>query len=710
MKQQIHLIKTLQQLKELEAYIADKDLIAVDVETTGTEKESVITDLAICAEVGEVDIAYCIQIAYWDATEQKLIYYEAHQGVKAFCQKLLGHRLVMQNGPFDCGMIENNYQVSLIGDLFIDTLPLGHLLNENRLNGLKERGVELFGEDARAEQAEMKASVIKNGGVLTKELYELYKADSDLRAKYCGKDTILTLNVACHDIPILYEQGLNKFYFEDETMPLLRGPTYQLNTTGLRVDPDKLSKLKGELEVQIMTLEAEIYVEIEQYTKAKYPKGFGKKPKYFNLGSREQLGWLLFERLGETFHMLTKTGQKMCKVLEIKRPYSNEAKRDFISLCESRKGETWEMWEWDGKQKRMVNKVRKVPSALKYMSVGKETCEIFAKRYKWVAKLMEHAKAKKLLNTYVGGIQKRMKYNIIRPSFLQSGTTSGRYSSKNPNFQNLPRGDKRVKACIVARPGKVLIGADYAQLEPRVFASQSQDPSLLGCFASGEDFYSVVGAPIFDPEGKSKSMIKGASDSFSELFPEERQIAKEDVALAPVYGATAYNMSASTGLPVPRCQEIIDSYFAAFPRVHAFMLESHEQAKRDGVVYNMFGRPRRMPKAKKIPELFGDVPHNELEYVWRNILNLAVNHRVQSTGASIMNRAAIAFYRECQKRDWAEVRIVMQVHDELIVEAPKDIADVVAAVLKDTMENTTLLPGVALLAEPKIGVDLASLK
>lgn len=75
MKQQIHLIKTLQQLKELEAYIADKDLIAVDVETTGTEKESVITDLAICAEVGEVDIAYCIQIAYWDATEQKLIYY-----------------------------------------------------------------------------------------------------------------------------------------------------------------------------------------------------------------------------------------------------------------------------------------------------------------------------------------------------------------------------------------------------------------------------------------------------------------------------------------------------------------------------------------------------------------------------------------------------------------------------------------------------------
>ncbi len=712
--QKIILIKTLQQLKALEEYLADKDFIAYDVETTGTDKEAIITDFAVCAEVGNVDIAYCVQICEWNMHTQKLHYFETHQGAKAFLQTLVGKNLVMQNGPFDCWMTSNNYGVELIQNLEIDTLALGHLLNENRLNGLKERGVELFGENARAEQAIMKASVIKNGGVLTKDKYELYKADSDLRAEYCAKDTILTMNIACHDLPILYEEKLDKFYFE-ETMPLMRGPTYQMNTTGLRVDPEKLAKLKGELEVQIMGLEAEIYAEIEQYTRKKYPKGFGKKAKEFNIGSREQLAWLLFEELGEYFYMLTKTGQKMCKVLEIKRPYSNEQKRDFITLCQERAGETWEMWEWNSKKKIMEKKIRKIPNPVKYMSVGKETCEVFSKRYKWVAKLVEHAKAKKLLKTYVEGIQKRMKYSIIRPSFLQCGTTSGRYSSKNPNFQNLPRDDKRVKACIIAREGKVLIGADYAQLEPRVFASASQDPSLLACFRDGLDFYSVVGAPIFDKAGKSRSLKKGAPGSFDTLFPEGRQMSKP-IALGLPYGQTEWRMSATLGRDVEECRQIAEDYFTSFPDVKNMMLTAYDEAMTHGVVYNRFGRPRRMPKAMKIREMFGDIPHSELPYEWRTILNLAVNHKIQSTAASLMNRAAISFYNACRwktrKEDsrWAEVRIVMQVHDELIVEAPEEIGADVAIVLKNHMENNSTLPGVKLIAEPKIGLDLASLK
>lgn len=711
--QKLILVKTLPQLKQLEEYIADKDFLAFDVETTGTDKESVITDFAICAEVGPVDIAYCVQVAYWDLYEQKLKYYEVYQWVKDFIQKLRGKRLIMQNGPFDCSMTMNNYGVELIQDLEIDTLALGHLLNENRLNGLKERGVELFGEDAREEQRIMKASVIKNGGVLTKDKYELYKADSDLRAEYCAKDTILTMNVACHDLPILYKEGLDKFYFE-ETMPLMRGPTYQMNTVGLRVDPDKLSKLKGELEVQIMNLEAEIYAEIEQYTREKYPKGFGKKPKEFNIGSKEQLAWLLFERLGNYFYMLTKSGQEMCKKLEIKRPYSNEQKRDFMSMCEDRKGQMWKDTSWNYKTKKW-EKPKLIKAPIKYMSVGKETCELYAKRYTWVAKLMEHAKAKKLLNTYVLGIQKRMKYNIIRPSFLQCGTTSGRYSSKNPNFQNLPRKEKRLKACIIAREGKTFVAADYSQLEPRVFASVSGDPALCKCFADGDDFYSVVGAPIFDTEHKCTSLKKEAPGSFSVLFPDDRQIAKEDVSLATPYGTTEWKMAQSTGLSVERCREIMDLYFTSFPKVHEMMLDSHEQVKANGVVYNLFGRPRRIPKATKIPDLFGDAPHGELPYEWRTLLNLAMNHRVQSTGASIMNRAAIAFYNrtlELGKTDprWLEVKIIMQVHDELIVEGPIELAEQIAALLKDCMENTSQLPGVDLVAEPKIGLDLASVK
>ncbi len=713
MAKQIHLVKTLPQLKALADYIAGKEFIAYDVETTGTDKESIITDFAVCAEVGDVDIAYCVQTAHWDPVLQKLVYYETHEEADEFLRLLRGKRLIMQNGPFDCWMTSNNYGVELIHDLEIDTLALGHLLNENRLNGLKERGVELYGEDAREEQRIMKESVVKNGGVLTKEKYELYKADSDLRAQYCAQDTILTMNVACHDLPILYAEKLDKFYFE-ETMPLMRGPTYQMNTTGLRVDPEKLSKLKGELEVQIMKLEVEIYAEIEELTKEKYPKGFGKKPKHFNIGAAQQIAWLLFEKLENPFHMLTKSGQAMCKEMGIKRPYSDQQKREFIEYCEQNVGKVWKDTSWNYKTKKW-ERPKKIQKALKYMSVGKETAEIFSKRYTWVAKLVEHAKAKKLLNTYVIGIQKRMKYNIIRPSFMQCGTTSGRYACKNPNFQNLPRKEKRLKACIVAREGKVLVAADYSQLEPRVFASVSQDEALMGCFASGDDFYSVVGVPIFDTAHRCTSLKKDVVGSFSVLYPDERQISKEDVALATPYGTSAWKMAASTGLPVERCREIIELYFSSFPKVRKMMLDSHEQAKTNGVVYTLFGRPRRIPKAMKIPEIFGDTPHDELPYEWRTILNLAMNHRVQGTGANIMNRAAIAFYDRTMalsKSDprWLEVPIVMQVHDELIVEGPAWMAQMIADLLKDCMENTSKLPGVALVTEPKIGLDLASVK
>jgi DNA polymerase-1 len=306
-----------------------------------------------------------------------------------------------------------------------------------------------------------------------------------------------------------------------------------------------------------------------------------------------------------------------------------------------------------------------------------------------------------------------MEYNIIRPSFLQHGTTSGRYSSRHPNFQNLPRDDKRIKACIIARPGKIFVGADYSQLEPRVFASFSQDKRLMECFASGDDFYSVVGAPIFGKE--DLSLRKDDKNSFAKLHPDLRQLAKEDVSLATVYGTTAFKMAQSTGLPVDRCQQIIDSYLENFPGVEKLMLEAHEQVKTEGATYNLFGRPRRQPEGLKIKKVYGNTQHGDLPYAVRNILNLAVNHKIQSSGASIMNRAAIAVWKEIRMmaetdKRWDEVKIIMQVHDELILEGPEELKHVMYVILKRCMEETTELPGVQLVAEPKAAFNLADLK
>jgi len=705
--EQLRTIRTLEELKELSAYIADKDFVAYDTETDGVDKDSRIIGFSVAADV---DLGWYVILSYWDTKQEKLVDLETKQGAAAFIQLLVGKSLIMHNAPFDCARTEENFQIDLMPSVHTDTMILGHLLDENRQNGLKELGVSIFGEDARKEQTEMKESVYRNGGVLTKECYELFKADADLLARYGAKDAILTLKIFYEMVPKLYEEGLDTFFYEEESMPLLRGPTHELNTSGLRVDPDKLQILKSTLEAECLEAKAFIYKEITPHVISKY-KGTGKT-NTFNIGAPQQMSWLLFVKLGNTFLNLTKGGRELCKALDIKPPYAPGAKREFIRIVTENKGRVYAEAAFNPKTKKM-GRPKKVADAWVYMACGKESLGKLATRYRWVEKFLEYAKNRKLLNTYVEGIQSRMRYNVIRPSFFQHGTTSGRYSCKKPNFQNLPRDDKRVKACIVSRPDNVFIGADYSQLEPRVFASFSQDERLMRCFADGDDFYSVVGVPIFDKYGCS--MKKNDKNSFAKLHEDLRTITKSHVALASVYGSTAFQMSRGTGKPIEECQEIIDNYFHSFPGVYKLMLESYEAVKKDGCTKSLFGRPRRLPKALLISKIYGNTPHKELPYDIRTLLNLAVNHRIQSTGASIMNRAAIAFWKskmELAAVDpiWAKVRIVLQVHDELVAEAPKQLAEDVADLLKYCMEKAADLPGVALVAEPKIAGNLADLK
>lgn len=686
--EQLVVIRTLAQLKELQNYIESQDIIAVDIETTGLEKGSEIIGFSVCAEI---DLAYYVVLAEWDVSSQALQYLETREGAKECLSALQGKRLVLHNAVFDCSMIQDNYGVPLIGYVHTDTMLLAHLLDENRHCGLKELSVSIFGDDSAQEQAEMKASVVANGGQLTKANYELYKANSELIGKYGAKDTILTLKLFYHLVPELFAQGLDKFFYDDETMPALRGPTWELNTEGLRVDTDRLASLRSQLEADIMEAKAFIYKEITPLVKDKYP-GTGKT-NTFNIGANQQLAWLLFERMGQPFHTLTDEGKVVCKYLGLRLPYALKDKREFIRDCTAAKDQTYDL--------NLGKRPKKIGDWWKYVKADKETLAKYADRYQWVKVFQKYNKDLKLLNTYVDGIQERMKYGIIRPSFLQHGTTSGRYSSRNPNFQNLPRDDKRIKSCIIAREGEVLIGADQSQLEVRVFASMSQDKPLMESFTTGEDFYSVIGMTVF---GKSDCIPykEGDPQAFGVKYKKLRDVSKV-VALSATYGTTAPKMAPAIGKTVQEAQEIIDDYFHSFPGVRQFQLDSHAQAKANGVVFNYFGRPRRMPAALKIPK---KAAHAELTYEQRNLLNLAVNHRVQSTAASVMNRCAVRFHGIVAEKGWEGVKIILQVHDSLVVRAPKNLAQRVADALEEAMETAVQLPGVAFEAKPKIGLSL----
>ena len=694
-------IKKTQDLQQLKEYIKSKDYLAFDTETTGTDDDAKIIGYSIS---GDIDIGYYVILSYWDVESQKLIDLETKESTKEIMEMLVGKHLVMHNAPFDVRMVQNNYRVDLRPHIHTDTMILGHVLDENRSNALKELGVSIFGEDAKAEQTAMKESVQKNGGKLTKDVYELYKADAELLGRYGAKDAILTIKLFYHFIEELYAQELDDFFYNQEAMPLLRGPTCDLNNTGLKVDPAKLEKLKGELEADCMEAKAFIYKEITPIVAHKYP---GTKPgNTFNIGATQQMAWLLFIQLGNEFTSLTKGGKDLCKALGLKAPYTWAAKREFIDTVQRYQGRVYQEAAYNPKTKKM-GRPKKVGKVESYLAADKATLKRFASKYKWVERFLEYNKSMKLLSTYVEGIQSRMRYNIIRPSFLQHGTTSGRYSSKNPNFQNLPRDDKRVKACIISRPGKSFVGADYSQLEPRVFASISNDTRLQKCFESGDDFYSVVGAPIFGKFGIP--LKKDAEGSFAKLYPQLRDKAKV-ISLATPYGRTAAQQASVMGISRDESQELINAYWEEYPEVKKMMEASHKEAIDKGVVYSLYNRPRRIPRAKAIPSIYGKTQHSDLPYEARTLLNLAMNHRVQSTAASIVNRASIAFYERIQHLGIKECHIVLQVHDEIVVECRDEDAETVKSILKDCMENTLELPGVKLEAKPVIAKNLADLK
>ncbi len=694
--QQLKIIDTKDGLQELINYLADKEYVAYDVETTGLTKRDEIVGLSVCAEE---TIAYYVILAKWNPISKALDYLETHHNIRLLLDLLKTKHLICHNGVFDCYMTEANFKVSLIGSLHTDTMILAHLLNENRRVGLKDLGVSIFGHTSDAEAIEMKASVIANGGSITKDKYEIYKADSQLLAKYGAKDALLTYKLFMYLIVDLYDQGLDKFFYEEESMPLLRGPTYDLNTTGLQVDVQALTILKNTLIAECEEAKSFIYTEIAPYIKDKYP-GTHKK-NIFNIGSSQQLSWLLFGQLKLEFNTLTKAGKKVCKDLGMKLPYTRAQKAAFIGTCVQAIGQVYEPEALVNGKKR---KAKVVVDPWKYIACDKAALQKLSPKYEWINSLLQYQRKMKLLSTYIEGLEERIQYGVIHPSYLQHGTTSGRYSSRNPNFQNLPRDDQRIKKCITARTGKVFVSADYSQLEPRVFAYYSQDKRLMSAFDGSTDFYSVIGIELYD-KFDAVPLKDGQPDAFGIKYPKLRQIAKT-LALARAYGATPFQLAPTIGKSIEDTAEDIIKYDESFPGVRSMMLEAHNMAKKNGYVTNLFGRPRRIPEAIDIEKLYGTAEHHDLPYEARSLLNLACNHRIQSTGASIINRAAIKFYNDCKDLR-INCKIISQIHDELIIECAEKDADNVNTILRNAMENTTILPGVPLEAIPRITKTLA---
>jgi len=304
----------------------------------------------------------------------------------------------------------------------------------------------------------------------------------------------------------------------------------------------------------------------------------------------------------------------------------------------------------------------------KTISTAQDVLEGLAAEHEIVRLVLEFRQLTKLKSTYVDALPQLVRDGRLHTSFNQAVAATGRLSSTNPNLQNIPirtELGREIRAAFVAAPGKLLVGADYSQIELRLLAHYSQDPLLLEAYRTGQDIHTLTAAEVF---GVPPMLIDA----------EHRRRAKA-VNFGIVYGLSPFGLAQQLGIEQKEAKRFIDSYFERYVGVRGFIDRTLEQARRDGFVRNLFGRKRPIPDLmSKNPNLRGFAERT------------AVNTPLQGTAADLIKIAMLRLDHELRKRG-LEAKMLLQVHDELVLEAPLDEVDTVKALVKECMEGAHAL-------------------
>lgn len=302
-------------------------------------------------------------------------------------------------------------------------------------------------------------------------------------------------------------------------------------------------------------------------------------------------------------------------------------------------------------------------------STNADILEKLAPDHKIVRDVLEYRKLSKLYSTYVTGLLKVAdEHGRIHTSFKQTGTATGRLSSAEPNLQNIPiRTDegRELRKYFLAAPGRVLIDADYSQIELRLLAHISGDNALTEAFRSGADIHTSTAAAVF-----------GTPPEY--VTQEQRKRAKA-VNFGIIYGIGDFSLAGDLGIPVKQAREYIASYLASYPEVDAYLKDIVAEARQNGYVCTLFGRRRY------IPELGG---HNAVARKFGE--RVAMNSPIQGSAADIVKLAMLNVSRRI-KKERLDAKLILQVHDELIVEAADHDAERAAVILREEMEGAVSL-------------------
>lgn len=321
-------------------------------------------------------------------------------------------------------------------------------------------------------------------------------------------------------------------------------------------------------------------------------------------------------------------------------------------------------------------------------STDAEVLESLAPRHEVVAKIVEHRELSKLKSTYVD-VLPRMADPMtgrVHTTFNQTLAATGRVITESPNLQNIPirtEEGRRIRRAIIAPAGSVLLSVDYSQIDLRVLAHITHDPGLVSAFERGEDIHTVTAAEVF-------------AVAHYAVTPELRRRAKV-IVFGVAYGMSEHGLAAQLGISREEARTYIGLYYTRFPKVREYMLSVVEQARRDGFVTTVLNRRRYLPDLMSRNRVVREAAERT-----------AINTPIQGSSADIIKLAMLAIAREVLPSE-PGVKMTLQIHDELLFEAPEAGAEQVARQIQTLMQQAFALT-VPLVADAKAGSNWAEMR
>ncbi|WP_455544279.1 DNA polymerase I [Intestinibacter sp.] len=311
-------------------------------------------------------------------------------------------------------------------------------------------------------------------------------------------------------------------------------------------------------------------------------------------------------------------------------------------------------------------------------STNAEVLEKLRDQHEIIDKITDYRQIVKLNSTYVEGLLKIInpKTGRIHSSFNQTITTTGRISSTEPNMQNIPvktEMGRDIRKVFVADEGCKLVDADYSQVELRVLAHMSGDEHMIDAFKHGEDIHSKTASQIFDVD------IKDVSS--------KQRIEAKAINFGIIYGKTDFGLSQDLNIPVPVAKDYIESYFKKYPKIKEFMDNAVKSATETGYATTILNRRRYIPEI------------NASNFIVRNQgKRFAMNAPIQGSAADIIKVAMVNVYNKLKENNMKS-KLILQVHDELIVEAVEEELEMAEKIVREEMENAQAM-------DVKLDVDL----